>query len=242
MAISRFLQPHSGSLFSSCKTLIPQFQQQFSRQTNKTISCLLAQTRTHTSQTLQKSPFESKILRILRNEIQYQSDYAPPHQPDVKFNAFMVKDRPGEQWITLTSKFGEGENIKIEATMFDGSKLVPKSGDDDAEEDVCLHISLLVDISKGEGCDKLEFCCSAWADCLEIQKVYVFRSDGSLPKPYMGPNFRDMDYKLRIALVEYLKERGVNDDLCVFLHDFMMNKDRIEFISWLNKVESYLEK
>ncbi|KAI4316383.1 hypothetical protein L6164_024367 [Bauhinia variegata] len=30
-----------------------------------------------------KSPFESNILRILRNEIEYQCDYAPPQQMDL---------------------------------------------------------------------------------------------------------------------------------------------------------------
>ncbi|KAG2406792.1 uncharacterized protein HKW66_Vig0060490 [Vigna angularis] len=29
---------------------------------------------------LTKSPFDSNIIRILRNEIEYQHEYAPPHQ------------------------------------------------------------------------------------------------------------------------------------------------------------------
>lgn len=74
--------------------------------------------------------------------------------------------------------------------MFDGSAVVPKSGYDSAGEDVRLHISLLVDITRGKGCDSLECVCSAWPDCLEIQKVYIFKPDGSLSQPYMGPNFK----------------------------------------------------
>lgn len=152
-----------------------------------------------------------------------------------------MEDRPGEQWITLRGKFGENETIKIEATMFDGSVIIPKSGDDSTAENVCLHISLLVDISKGEECD-LEFVCSAWPDSIEIQKVYIFRRDGSLPRPYMGPNFMDLDKKLQNALFDFLKARGVNDDLSVFLHEFMMNKDRSELIQWLTNAKSFVEK
>lgn len=100
-----------------------------------------------------------------------------------------MEDRPGEQWITMKGNFGENETIKIEATMFDGSAMVPKSGDDSAAENAYLHISLLVDISKGEGQD-LEFVCSAWPDHIEIQKVYIFNREKSLSQPYMGPNFR----------------------------------------------------
>lgn len=54
--------------------------------------------------------------------------------------------------------------------------------------------------------------------------------------------FRDLDKKLQSALLELLKARGVNDDLSVFLQEFIMNKDRIELIRWLGKVRSFVEK
>lgn len=95
------------------------------------------------------------------------------------------------QWITLKGKFGDTEDIKIEATMFDGCESVPKLGDDsDDEEDLRLHISVLVDISKGDGSEDLEFVCSAWPDSLEVQKLYVVKRDRMLARPYMGPDFR----------------------------------------------------
>ncbi|XP_052210826.1 uncharacterized protein At2g39795, mitochondrial [Diospyros lotus] len=217
-------------------------QQQFSGQPNGFIPNFLAQNRTRMStQTAQKSPFESILLRVLRNEIQYHSEYAPPHQLATRFKEFEVEDQPGEQWITLKGKFGENETIKIEATMFDGSVMVPKSGDDSTTEDMHLHISVLVDISKEEGCD-LEFVCSAWPDHIEIQKVYIFRREGSLAQPYMGPNFGDLDNKLQNALSEFLKARGVNDDFSIFLHQFMMNKDRAELIQWFKNVELFVDK
>lgn len=99
-----------------------------------------------------------------------------------------MEDRPGEQWITLRSKFQEGEDIKIEVTMFDGCIPTQKANGDST--DLQLHISLLVDISKGDGCGDLEFLCSSWPDSLEIQKVYLLRRDLMLANPYMGPNFR----------------------------------------------------
>ncbi|GFS42602.1 hypothetical protein Acr_00g0080810 [Actinidia rufa] len=162
------------------------------------------------TESLRKSPFESNVLRILRNEIVYQSEYAPPHQPATEFHAFTVEDRPGEQCVTLRGKFGENETIKIEATMFDGGVMLPKAGDDtdSTTEDMCLHISLLVDISKGEE-HVLGFICSSWPDHIEIQKVYIVRCDGSLTQPCMGPNFRDLDKKLQSALLELLKARGL---------------------------------
>ena len=101
-----------------------------------------------------------------------------------------MEDQPGQQWITLRAKSAEDENIKIEATMFDGSILEPKSDDEDTEEVVRLHISMLVDIWKGKETDSMEFVCSAWPDSLEIQKVYMFKRDNSPAQPYMGPDMK----------------------------------------------------
>lgn len=112
------------------------------------------------------------------------------YQPVTEFNSLIVQDRPGEQWITMRGKFGDTEDIKIEVTMFDGYEVIPKLGDDSSGENLRLHISLLVDISKGDGCSDMEFVCSAWPDSLEVQKVYVFQRDGIPAKRYIGPDFR----------------------------------------------------
>ncbi|KAA3489889.1 Mitochondrial glycoprotein family protein [Gossypium australe] len=195
-----------------------------------------------TSQT-HKSPFTANIIRILSNEIEYQHDYAPPHQPATSFNSFTVQDRSGEKWMTMRGKYGENEEIKIEATMFDGCVFVPKPGEDSTGENVVLHISLLVDISKGQGYPDMEFLCSAWPDHLEIQKVYLLNRDKTIINPYMGRDLRrKKNRKLQRTLGDYLEERGVNNELCVFLHEYMMNKDRIELIQWLGNVKSIVQK
>jgi len=142
----------------------------------------------------------------------------------------------------MRGKFGDAESIKIEATMFDGCVPVPKLGDDSSGVDMRLHLSLLVDISRDDGGDELEFLCSAWPDLLEVQKVYMLRRDGMPARPYMGPDFRKLDAKIQKALKEYLEARGVNHELSVFLHEYMMNKDRTELIQWFRDVESFVEK
>ncbi|GAB4854662.1 hypothetical protein Ancab_023244 [Ancistrocladus abbreviatus] len=208
---------------------------------HKDSSECLCQTRTHKSESGLQSPFDANIVRILRTEIEYQSEYAPPDQPVSHFNFFDIEDHPGEQWIRLKGKFEEKEDIKVEATMFDGCVSVPKPGDDTDWEDTHLHISLLVDISKGEGSEALEFVCSAWPNYLEIQKVYILQRDGLRPRAYMGPNFRELNAKLQNAFREYLEARGVTDELSAFLHEYMVNKDRIELIRWLGTVKSFVQ-
>ncbi|KAM7257086.1 hypothetical protein ACFE04_012827 [Oxalis oulophora] len=192
--------------------------------------------------TTTKSPFEANVLRIIRNEIDYQSEYAPPHEPATTFGSFTVKDRPGEQWMTMKGKFGDKEDIKLEATMFDGCVSVPRVGEDKSGFDLRLHISVLVDISKGDDGNDLEFVCSAWPDRLEIQKVYILRRDKMTTMPYLGPDYRRMNVELQKTLRDFLEMRGINNQLSFFLHEYMANKDRIELIHWLGKVESYVQK
>ena len=91
-----------------------------------------------------------------------------------KFNSFTVDEQPGEQWIRLKGKFGEHEDIKVEATMFDGSIPVSKAGG--PGQDVKLHISLVINIHKGDG-EVFEFLCSAWPDSIEITNLFVQGND-----------------------------------------------------------------
>ncbi|XP_062097774.1 uncharacterized protein At2g39795, mitochondrial [Humulus lupulus] len=198
-------------------------------------------TRTGISESLPRSPIDANIVRILRNEIQYQPGYAPIHEPATKFKSFTVQDRPGEQWITMRGKFGDDEEVKIEVTMFDGYELCPKHDGDG--EDVILRLSVLVGISKGDSSDDLEFVCSAWPDNFEVRHVYSLPRDRKLARlPYLGPDIRGLNKNFQKTFRNYLGARGIDDELSFFLHDYMMNKDRIELVQWLTTVKSYVEK
>ncbi|KAL6584928.1 hypothetical protein OROMI_004217 [Orobanche minor] len=188
---------------------------------------------------MRKSAFEGNILRLIRNEIQYELDRSPPSEPIPEFNSFKVDERPGEQWIRLSRKFGENEEIKVEVTMFDGS--LPTKKNDDSE-DVMLHITLIVDIFKGEDSNILEFVCSAWPDSIEIRKIFT-RGHGRLKdQPYMGPTFKELDDELQETLYDFLEARGIDDKLAEFLHKHMRNKDKNEYLHWMENVKSFIQK
>ncbi|KAF3602933.1 hypothetical protein F2Q69_00033042 [Brassica cretica] len=118
----------------------------------------------------------------------------------------------------------------MEATMFDGFMSVPRTGLDASGSDVRLHISFPVNISKADGNDEMEFLCSVWPNHIEIQNLYMLRRNKVIPKPYMGPSFGSLKYDFQTAVKEFLRVRGIYGELCFFLHEYMMNKDRIELI------------
>lgn len=113
--------------------------------------------------------------------------------------------------MVMKGQFGEHEDIKIEVTMFDGCMSVPRTGDDQVGEDLRLHISVIVDISRKDGSDALEFVCSAWPDTLEIHKIYVLNRDNAVARPYMGPDFR-YDH----IFIDFLR----CSELCLFAASF----------------------
>ncbi|CAH8360750.1 unnamed protein product [Eruca vesicaria subsp. sativa] len=231
---ARVFHPYSPSLTS--RTLIS-----WSRCNSPQSRDVTTSRRSYSAIPSAKSPFRSNLLRILRNEIEYQSEYAPPHQPATEFKSFTVQDRPGEQCIVMKGGFGEDETIKMEATMFDGFVTVPRTGLDASGSDVRLHISLLVDISKSDGSEDMEFLCSVWPNRIQIQNLYM-RRDKITGQPYLGPKFGSLKYDFQAAVKEFLRVRGLDSELCFFLHEYMMNKDRIELIQWLRKLNSFIAK
>ncbi|KAK6139585.1 hypothetical protein DH2020_026675 [Rehmannia glutinosa] len=206
---------------------------------------LKSSTRNYVSE-MRKSAFESNILRLIRNEIQYELDHSPPSehtwigldskQTNITLfqnsrSLYMLQleilssklTAAGEQWIRLSGKFGEKEEIKIEVTMFDGS--IPMKKNDDSE-DVKLHITLIIDIFKGKDSNILEFVCSAWPDSIEI-------------KPSI---YTELDDELQDSLYDFLEARGVDDKLAEFLHLYMRNKDKNEYLRWMENVKSFIQK
>ncbi|XP_010472884.1 PREDICTED: uncharacterized protein At2g39795, mitochondrial-like isoform X1 [Camelina sativa] len=189
---------------------------------------------------VQRSAFEGNILRLIRNEIDYELDHSPPLLPPNSFGPFTVAERPGEQWISMKRKFGENEVIKIEATMFDRS--VPTSKSTSTEPEYILHITFIVNISKGGTGEGLEIMCSAWPDTIEISKLCIRKAIKSSPSSYGGPEFEELDDQLQDALYQFLEERGIGDELAVFLHQYMKNKGKGEYVRWMESVKSYVEQ
>jgi complement component 1 Q subcomponent-binding protein len=109
-------------------------------------------------------------------------------QPTNKFGSFLVDGRPGDRWVTLKRQFAD-ENIKVEVTMFDGAVPAPKkSGGVANADEVQLHITLIVNISKGDG-SVLEIMCSAWPDNIEIKRLFIRTNKKMSAEPYAGPDF-----------------------------------------------------
>ncbi|KAM6602344.1 hypothetical protein CsatA_021953 [Cannabis sativa] len=139
---------------------------------------------------MRKSALDGNLQRLLRNEIQYELEASPPDQPVTKFDSFTIDNRPGEQWVSLKRKF-EDEDIKIEATMFDGVVTSSETGAPVvAKDDVEFHISTIVNIPEEGSGHLVEVVCSAWPEEIEIDSVSIRKQENVPAKPYPGPVFK----------------------------------------------------
>ncbi|KAJ1290785.1 hypothetical protein BS78_02G269800 [Paspalum vaginatum] len=195
-----------------------------------------------------RSPFDDRLLRLLRSEITYLAERRPPYPPPSRFKSFAVEDRPGEQWVRLRAGAG-AEEVKVEATMFDGAaETLPDDAPlfrrvESLEGGPRLHLSLIAEVTRGDRV--LGFICSAWPDDLVIRHVLTTRAGGggaSSNGGRGGRNYEKLGAAEREAVTEFLKEREVDDELAEFLHVYMANKEMMELLRWLKTIETFIEK
>ncbi|XP_047050050.1 uncharacterized protein At2g39795, mitochondrial-like [Lolium rigidum] len=192
-----------------------------------------------------RSPFDDRLLRLLRTEISYISDRRPPYRPPTSFKSFAVEDRPGEQWVRLRAAHGPTEQIKIDATLFDGAA---EPGPDASlfhrvealERGPRLHLSLIVEVARADRV--LGFICSAWPDDLTIRHVLTLRGAGAAAGDRGGRDFAKLEPAEREAVKKFLQEREVDAELAEFLHEYVANKEKMEMLRWLKTVEAFVEK
>lgn len=92
------------------------------------------------------------------------------------------------------------EEVKLEATMFDGAaEPVPDDAPlfrrvESLERGPRLHLSLIVEVTRGDRV--LGFICSAWPDDLAVRHVLTLRAGGSGGSSSSGGGGRDFEYGL----------------------------------------------
>ncbi|XP_020090883.1 uncharacterized protein At2g39795, mitochondrial-like [Ananas comosus] len=194
---------------------------------------------------------DDTLKRVIDSEIDcvVQSD-DPIREVDLPDGfPFEIIDNPGDQTVVLKRELA-GETI--EATVFmnydEEQDLNEDDDDDDARDDghdessIKPTISLVVTIQKGEG-PFLEFCCNFNDDKLEIESMSIKkRDDPDAQNAYEGPEFSDLDESLQAALRRYLEARGIKRSMYDFLHEYMINKDEREYLTWLKNMKEFIEK
>ncbi|KDP44881.1 hypothetical protein JCGZ_01381 [Jatropha curcas] len=193
-----------------------------------------------------KKPSSSELLlRVIDSEIkvaQETDDHERVEEIPKDF-PFKIDDNPGQQSVILTRQY-EGELVKVEVHMPDlvtGEDNEIDNDTDDIEKPTRSSLPLIVTVSKRSG-TSLEFGCVAYPDEIAIDSFSVKNPETSEDQiAYEGPNFHNLDEKLKNALHKYLEIRGIKPSTTNFLHEYMINKDSREFMGWLKNLKTFIE-
>ncbi|OVA15570.1 Mitochondrial glycoprotein [Macleaya cordata] len=199
----------------------------------------------HFSSLSKKPSSDETLIQVIDSEIQCaeETDDHDRVEEIPSWFPFKIEDNPGEQTITLTREY-HGEVIKVIVHMPD---LVTGDGedddqdnDDDGEKGGQSSIPLVVSISKKSG-PCLEFSVLAYPDEITINSMSVKEPEASEDEiAYEGPDFSDLDDNLQKAFHKYLEIRGIKPSTTNFLHEYMINKDSKEYLTWLNNLKKFI--
>ncbi|CAM9996765.1 unnamed protein product [Ascophyllum nodosum] len=212
----------------------------------------------------------SKLSQVLRAELEeerlvsYDEDVASMVK-DLKKKGITIKDEPGHSTVRLfgpgvgdekvTVEFdcdegddGDGweDDLDDESDEHEGTQEVGHLGED-VEDDVdgpdldgpgesTIRIATIT-----KGAKKMEMMGTATSK-ISLHGVRVVpanvEADSSL---YKGPAFNELDPHVQDGMLDYLKERSVDDDLAAFICMYADQKEQTEYVNWLEEVEKFVK-
>lgn len=104
-----------------------------------------------------------------------------------------------------------------------------------------VHVNVTIK-KPNHGAVQLE--CMVGDGYFEIENVYHFKQADLADAPtaekdfarqgvYAGPPFNNLDEDLQVMFDRYLADRGINENLALFIPDYIDYKEQKEYVQWL---------
>lgn len=150
---------------------------------------------------------------------------------------------PGSNKFVLRKSY-EDETLEVRCALPDSN--VASSPEAQQGSDNASNVVLLVQ----KGAETLRFGLSIEDQELVLETVAHFK-DGSIPKDessvgeakrrstYAGPLINELDSDFVDQLLSYMDQRGVTDELAVFITEFAFWKEQQEYENWLDAVANF---
>uniref|UniRef100_A0A0E0R3Z4 Mitochondrial glycoprotein n=1 Tax=Oryza rufipogon TaxID=4529 RepID=A0A0E0R3Z4_ORYRU len=188
------------------------------------------------------------VLAAVRAEIAHELSSSPSSSPpslqsqDIP-DFSTVSDAPRGQEVLLRRR-DASEEVLVSAVLaplrFEGEEPLPRDA------------LMKVFVSKPDVKPVMRFDCRAFADegdggsaDYDVTAVcyhpFAGECDAGEDK-YEGPEFRNLDPQLQVALKGYMVARGVNSKLASLLHHHLVEKERWQYMNWLKTLEEMFSK
>lgn len=203
------------------------------------------------------------LLQKLQEEVQYEAAEADQKTVPEFLDTFRAQgtwnlvDTPGSDEIIMTRTFGN-ENIRLMFTIadiqMDPEELEQEEGEQSQEEDIVpnypIRCSISITKSSTPGSLTLDTVCQEGAFVVEnisffpdakIANELTAEADWKRRGLYIGPEFETLDVGVQEEFDKFLAERGINENLAMFIPEFAEYKEQKEYVSWLHNVKTFVE-
>jgi len=204
------------------------------------------------------------LSQKLAEELQYENDAnKDATEPDFlhTFKAqgiWQVEDSNGSDEVALTRTFGN-ESIRL---MFSIADLQQEQEQEDFEQEESeeeaepspssfpIRCSISVTKSSGSGALTIDAMCQEGTFIVDNISFYndsklgtelTAEADWKRRGLYIGPQFDTLDIGVQEEFEKFLQERGVNENLALFIPEYSELKEQKEYTRWLDSVKKFID-
>ncbi|OJA12074.1 hypothetical protein AZE42_02175 [Rhizopogon vesiculosus] len=169
-----------------------------------------------------------------------------------------VHDVLGNDEVTLTRKFGN-ETVRLMFSIADiqSAEEDPEYEQEEGEgaEDQPLHsypvrASFSVTKANAKGSINIDTMCQEGAFIIDNMSYYpdaqlgtelTAEADWKRRGLYIGPQFDTLDVAVQEEIEKWVQERGINENLAMFIPEYSEYKEQKEYVRWLENVKNFVE-
>ncbi|KAF8633128.1 hypothetical protein AX17_004629 [Amanita inopinata Kibby_2008] len=203
------------------------------------------------------------VAEKLQTELQYEKETGAdaPETPEflkafTDQGVWSIEDSVGNDEVALSRKFGN-ETIRLMFSIADMQSEEESEFENPEEENTSdevhsypLRVSMSMTKSNGPGALNMDMVCqeghfiadniSFYSDA-KLGTELTAEADWKRRGLYIGPQFDTLDVALQEEFEKFLQERGINENLALFIPEYAEWKEQHEYVKWLNNVKSFVE-
>jgi len=202
------------------------------------------------------------LSQKLKEELQYESDASKDTSEPEFLQTFKgqgvwkIGDTVGSDEVTLTRTFGN-ESIRVMFSISDlQQEQEPEFEEEESENEeqnqpsYPIRCSISISKSTGAGALTIDALCQEGAFIIDSISFYndtklgtelTAESDWKRRGLYIGPQFDTLDIGVQEDFEKFLQERGINENLALFIPEYAGSKEQTEYIKWLDNVKKFID-
>ncbi|KAH7887096.1 mitochondrial glycoprotein [Phlebopus sp. FC_14] len=170
-----------------------------------------------------------------------------------------IEDVVGNDEVVLTRKF-DNESIRVMFSIADiqnaeENEFEEQDEDEHEESSESIHsyptrVSFAITKDNAKGSINVDTMCQEGAFIVDNISFYpdaqlgtelTADADWKRRGLYIGPQFDTLDVSVQEEFEKFLQERGINENLAMFIPEYSEFKEQKEYVRWLDNVKNFVD-